>query len=323
MSRLVLLSFILVSPIYLYAQYEGVYKIPLPEEFSDYKESTIIYSTPNPDFPVHSGEEDFPVVWKHQTIIKAEDKIKVIETGAYLLYKGEWVLRAAFPRKMTKKMFNARSLKLSKGDSIVFKENWRYGNYTQTGWNFWYVKAINAKGEKIFSYEILETKGTFKDGLQILPLMNDKSCIDIPFTDEKESLSIIKMEKSNGNIQIKNDSLISFAANMIFRIPTPLAKNGDIELILKNTKKLSNKNNQYNIKGEICLNGECNEEEWTVKLASFEKTHQLSFDLNLDKKKYSSSLYNSNNKLPLHIQLSFKKDYPGSMPWNDLGKYGK
>lgn len=322
MSRFILFLFVFISPIYAHAQYDGIYDIPLPEEFADYKKSMIIYSSPNPDFPVDSGEEDFPMVWKHQTIIKATEKVKIIETGAYLLNKGKWTLRAAFPKKLTKKMFDTRSLKLSEGDSIVFQENWRYGNYTQTGWNFWYVKAINQKGEKIYGYEILETKGRFKDGLQILPLMNMDSQINGSFSGEKENNSAIKMGKSNGNIHIKNEDLISFAANMQFNL-SKQSVNADIDLILKNVRILSSENNQYSIKGDVCLNEKCHEEEWTTELVSSEKTHQLSFDLNLEASKYLSNLNDSKEKLILIIQLSFQKDYPGSMPWNDLGEYGK
>ena len=173
MFRLILLFTLITSD--CHAQYQDIYNLKLPNEFVKKSSDLMIYSSPNPNYPERDQNNTQQVVWKHETIIKALENITIQETGAFLLYNGAWKKRVAFNKKQTKKYFNTNTLTLNKGDSIVFKENWRYDKYTSTGWNFWYVKATKPTGDTIYAYNILETKGAMADGTQVLLLKSKDS----------------------------------------------------------------------------------------------------------------------------------------------------
>lgn len=325
MRYIILLSFL---PTILFAQYEGVYDIPLPEEFNGMNQSITLYSSPNPDFPEYADETKNEIIWKHKTVIKANEKIKILETGAYLLNKGTWWRRAAFNKKQTKKMFAAKKMKLSEGDSVVFQENWRYGTYTQTGWNFWYVKGVNEKGEKVFGYEILETKGIMEDGTQLFPCMESESKLAIgnneintlegKITTKNEVIQSFRIKTNN-----VSDLLGEYASENNFDL-NKLKEISRTEIIVINVSEINEKS--FLAKCDLLINGINEEYELEIEVEYSEKIISLNFIIEINPEKHQLFFKRKNTskernlqKIKIDFNLGFKKDYPGSMPWNDLG----
>ncbi|MFK7798507.1 MAG: YceI family protein [Aureispira sp.] len=337
-----LLILLLGLPFGVIAQYEGIYDLPLPEKFTDLKKGIEIYSTPNPNYAEYEDANERAIVWKHATVIKATEAITIKETGAYLLHNGTWQLRASFNARKTKEMFDTKRLKLQQGDSVVFKENWRYGTVTQTGWNFWYVIGKTASGELYYGYEILETKGSLENGTQILPLKQKDSQLSWSgkagdsdytltgtLTDFTGRLVIQQDELEKCFLKINMDalqheipSLVNHLKNKDFfdvkQYPEASFQSTNIESIGEHT---------YKVEGEFCLKGICNTEVFEIKLAVDEKAYTVQFEGAVDRTQYGvlyasskqpDKQYSIEDTIRFSGTFSFVKDYPGSMPWNTL-----
>lgn len=342
-----LLILLLGLPLGANAQYEGVYDLPLPEKFTDLKKGIELYSTPNPNYAEYEDAAENGLVWKHATVIKATEAITIKETGAYLLHNGAWQLRASFNPKKTKEMFDTKRLKLQQGDSMVFKENWRYGTVTQTGWNFWYVIGTTPSGAQYYGYEILETKGSLEDGTQVLPLKQKDSelswsgkaggsdyTLSGTLTDFRGQLTVRAEQLKKCVLHINMDamqheipSLVQHLKNKDFfdvkKYPKATFKSTNIEWITDQT---------YNVEGEFCLKGICKTEVFEVKLAVSEKAYTVQFEGAVDRTQYGvlyasskqpDKQYSIEDTIRFSGTFSFMKDYPGSMPWNTLNVIAK
>ena len=325
------------------AQVSSVHDIPLPEDLSKREQSVVMYSTPNPNWAEPADSLASEVVWKHSTIIKAKEPITITETGAYVLSYGTWWQRATFNDKETRKMFNASSLKLEAGDSIVFKENWRYDSATRSGWNFWYVKATADDGRKLYGYELLETKGSFEDGTAVLPLDMNQSSIAWSNGNEGEYVVEGTVESAAGRLFVRNDSLqmieVSFdmqsLSNDIEDLTNHL-KGKDFLWVEKHPKAwfkpqlISNQgNNQYEIQGQLCLRGECQQETFRATVVATRGTYNLNFNVSIDRTRYgilyASEVqphpdYSIPHQVTLSGTLAFSRDFPGSNPYNTIEK---
>ncbi len=333
---------ILVLPYYSIAQYEGIYNLPLPETFTNMKKKVLIYSTPNPNYAAFETEEKQFIVWKHRTIIKATEDITIKETGAYLLRNGVWWKRASFNPKQTKEMFATKRLELAKGDSLVFEKNWRYGSYTQTGWNFWYVVATTASGEMIYGYDILETKGRFQDNTQVLPLKKKDSQLTWTGKAGDSDYRLTgQITDFKGRIVVKEDVLMACSITLVMdsmthEIPSLIShlKGKDFFSVKKypestfQSEKIEIQSpNNYLVEGTLCLRGVCQKEAFNVALKITDKAYEAVFSASIDRTKYGMLFASSKEKkgkysIADEIQFlgtfSFMKDYPGSMPWNQL-----
>lgn len=332
----------LVLPYYGFAQYEGIYQLPLPERFATMKKNVIIYSSPNPNYAEFETTEKQGIVWKHRTIIKATEDLTIKETGAYLLRNGVWWKRAAFSPKETKEMFATKSLILERGDSLVFEKNWRYGKYTQTGWNFWYVIATTASGEEVYGYDILETKGRFEDNTQVLPLKKKNSKLTWTGKAGDSDYSLTgQITDFKGRLIVKDDVLKACSIRLVMdsmqhEIPSLIAhlKNKDFfhvkkypEATFESEQIELQSPNTYLVKGSLCLRGICQKEQFNILLKSTEKAYEATFSATIDRTEYGMLYASSKDKkakqsIADEIQFlgnfSFMKDYPGSMPWNKL-----
>jgi polyisoprenoid-binding protein YceI len=342
MTRSIALILFLGLPTFTLAQYENIHKIPLPDEFSSAANAVEIYSTPNPNFAEYADEKKEEIVWKHSTIIKASEEMTITETGAFLLYNGTWQKRASFNKGQIKNMFATKTLDLKEGDSIVFKENWRYANLTETGWNFWYVKAKNKKGEELYGIDILETKGELADGTKILGLSSDSSIInwtgkagdsdyslsgtiaefDGKITVQKGILKDCSITIKTNSITHEMEALIGHLKSADFfdteTYPKAEFKTNSIQMLSDTTCQL---------KGDFTLRGITKEETINVKLQTTDKAYLMQYNLDIDRTKYganyaSSKAPNENYKISDHFKLHgilyFQKDYPGSAPWNNV-----
>lgn len=333
---------ILVFPYYSIAQYEGIDSLPLPSTFATMKKKALIYSSPNPNYAAFETEEKQYIVWKHRTVIKATEDVTIKETGAYLLRNGTWWQRAAFNPKQTKEMFATKSLKLETGDSLVFEKNWRYGSYTQTGWNFWYVIATTASGEAIYGYDILETKGRFEDNTQVLPLKKKDSKLTWTGKAGDSDYGLTgTITDFGGRIIVKENVLIACSINLVMdslehEIPSLVKHLKDKEFF--NVKKYPEATfqsekierqspNNYLVEGTLCLRGVCQKEQFSIELKITEKAYEAVFNAKIDRTKYGMLFASSKEKkgkysIADEIQFlgtfSFMKDYPGSTPWSQL-----
>ncbi len=253
------------------AQQEEVEAIPLPAELAGLPNELTIFSTPNPNFPeyIEKGEK---VAWKHSTTIKAEQSIRVVETGAYLLYYGSWWKRAAFNEEQTMDIFDTKSLELAPGDSIVYEKNWRVEPWTRSGWNFWYVKAVNPQGDTLMGYDILYTAGTLEDGTQVMPMLADDSNIKWTGKGDGDYALTGTLNEFNGKIAY-NDGILSDLNvsinmdSMSHEIPALIEhlKSKDFFHVSKYpgaTFKAESmtlmENNEWKIEGQLCMRGKCN-----------------------------------------------------------------
>lgn len=314
--------------------------VPLPSELIDLPNTVTIYSTPNPNYPEYVDETHEKVVWKHSTIIKANETIEILETGAYLMNYGTWWKRASFLAEDTKDMFDTKTLSLEAGDSIVFEKNWRSEPWTRSGWNFWYVKALNAQGDTIMGYDILYTGGTLPGGFQILPMVGKESNVEWTGRAGDSDYALTgEISRVSGKITyvIGNLSELSIDLDMTsltHEIPGLIGhlKSKDFFHVSKypearfTADTMSRReNNQWRIEGELCLHGECNQEVWTVTLEDTDTAVILTFEAQIDRTKYNVNYastvkpdkeYSILDTIDLSGQFYFQKDYPGSNPWN-------
>ncbi len=344
MKHLVPLCTLLFLSFSLLAQYEKVYQIPLPEKFDGLSQEVTIKSSPNPNLPAFvEGQTDL-LIWKHSTTITATADMKVVEAGAYLLNYGTWKLRVAFKPKEIKEKFRCSSLQLKAGESITFPDNDRYGSFTETGWNFWYVIAENADGKKIFGYEILETTGKMSDGTQVLPLLTSKSQLNWTGKagDSDYSLSGT-LRASSGKLQIQEGQLRGGALEV--NMESLQHENNSVAKHLKDDDFFAVKSHpkasftiqsvealeagKYRITGEMTMKGITQTESFEVQLTEGEKQYQLNGTLILDRTKYDvlygstkapGSGYSIADEFSLEVVLVFRKDYPGSKSWNSVEK---
>lgn len=337
------LLILFLFPIALRAQYQSIPDIPLPERFKGLQQKGLtITSTPNPNWASFQTDQENPVAWKHSTHITAKEATTVIETGAYLLHYGTWKKRAAFDAKATKKMFDTKKLTLKAGETLTFEKNWRYGSYTQTGWNFWYVIGKTATGEQVFDYEILETKGQTSEGLQRLPLSKANSRLEWTGKagDSDYSLSGT-IDKFSGALTVQGEiftacsiSLDMTSLNHSNAALVKHLKNQDFFHVKKHPTITFNstlitamEDQEYQVTGELCLLGFCREETWFITLNTSTKAFEVYFETELDRTQYgmlyasskdSRSNYSIADKVSFKGVFSFTRDYPGSKPWNSV-----
>ena len=85
--------------------------------------------------------------------------------------------------------------------------------------------------------------------------------------------------------------------------------------------------NQWEIEGELCLRGKCNQELWTATVIDTDTTVILNYKTEINRTKYNvnhaSTVKPDKNYVILDtIELSgrfeFQKDYPGSNPFNTV-----
>lgn len=332
------LTFMVPAPM-IFAQREAVEALPLPAEFATLSEELNIYSTPNPNIP--ELLKDGNVAWKHATVIKADQFMEVVETGAYLLYHGTWWKRAAFDKSETKDMFDTKSLEMQPGDSIVYQKNWRVEPWSRSGWNFWYVKALNAKGDTLFGYDILYTAGELADGTQILPMLSKTSNINWTGKGDNGYQLTGTLNEFNGKIVYNNGALSGLTVNINMdsishEIPTLIEhlKSKDFFHVSKYPgatftaeKMTEGTDGEWTVEGELCMRGQCNQEVWTAEITDSETTIGLSFKTEIDRTKYKVNYastvkpdknYVIADTIELKGTLEFQKDYPGSNPFNTI-----
>ncbi len=325
-----------------FAQEDAVRNIPLPNDLINLPNKVTIYSTPNPNFPEYVDEERTEVAWKHSTIIKASESIEILETGAYLLRYGTWWKRASFSTKDTKDMFDTKTLSLAAGDSIVFEKNWRVEQWTRSGWNFWYVKALNAQGDTIMGYDILHTAGNLEDGTQIMPLVGPKSRVEWTGRAGDSDYALTgQISRMSGKMAYSDDVISDLT--VVLEMESLTHEIADLEGHLKSKDffhvskypeatftaetLMPLENNQWEIEGELCLHGKCNQETWTATLAETDTSVCLSFEAQVNRTEYKVSYassvkpdnnYSISDMIDLSGQFYFQKDYPGSNPWNSV-----
>jgi polyisoprenoid-binding protein YceI len=282
------------------------------------------------------------VVWKHSTIIKADEAIKVVETGAYLLNHGTWWKRASFGEKETKNLFDTKSLDLESGDSMVYKKNWRSEPWTRSGWNFWYVKAVNSEGDTIMGYDLLYTAGTMASGTQVLPLISPNS--DVEWTGhagDSDYALTGNFERLSGRVAFNQGTISDLSIeldmnSMSHEIPGLIShlKSKDFfhvkkypTAIFTASSATSLVDGSWTIEGELCLHGECQQEVWTATVIDSDTSVILNFNAQIDRTKYTvnyaSSVkpdkeYSISDTIELSGSFFFRKDYPGSNPWNSI-----
>lgn len=330
----------LISPVF--AQYEGIYELPLPEKFRSMTKSVGLKSVPNPNLPEFNSPEQKEIIWHHSTTITANEKLTIVEAGAYLLNYGEWKLRVAFKPKEIKEKFQCKSLHLKPGESITFPNNDRYGSFTETGWNFWYVIAENSSGEKVFGYEILQTSGKMADDLQVLPLLSSQSSINWAGKASDSDYTLAgTLRPSGGRLLVRNEQLVggelSIDMSSIQHSDKQLVKHlrNDDFFAVKSFPKSSfviesvsdNGDGTYELKGQLTVLGISQAESLFVQWTSTEKSYEVSGTLMMDRTRYgilygSSKAANGNysiaDNMEIKFQFVFRKDFPGSMPWNSI-----
>lgn len=327
---------------HIFAQKEAIIEIQLPAELANLPNKIDIYSTPNPNIPEYEDEERTNVIWKHSTIIKADETIQIIETGAYLLNYGTWWKRASFGIKETKDMFAAKSLTLAAGDSILYEKNWRSEPWTRSGWNFWYVKAINNLGDTLLGYDLLYTAGTMADGTQVLPLASPNSKVEWTGRAGDSDYALTgQIERISGKVAFNqgmiSDLSIELDMNSMSHEVSGLTshlKSKDFFHVSKypnaqftSSKTLPMDDGSWKIEGELCLRGKCNQEIWTTTLVESDTSVVLNFNAQIDRTKYKVNYastvkpddeYSISDTIDLSGSFFFRKDYPGSNPWNSV-----
>lgn len=340
----IVVVFLFFLPTVTFTQYADVYTIPLPDKFNGMRQIEGIASTPNPNLPAFENKTRRDIVWRHNTTITAPENLKVIETGAYLLMNGTWWLRASFKPRATKKMFNTKSLKLGEGQKIIFKNNNRYGYYTQTGFNFWYFIAEDAQGNNVFGYEILETAGKMADGTEVLPLIKDKSTLNwVGKAGDSDYQMTGTVNASQGQLIIKNNAIIGGYLNIdLTTIASETQSLVDHLMTVDffNTKEYPTAtfnarsvipltDSTVTLVGQLTLLGNTLPYELTAQFKQTEKAFKISVDKAAVNRVsfgmyYASTAdegstdYSISDFFYVNGTIAFQKDYPGSMPWNSV-----
>ena len=312
------------------------------KKFNAFDQSELISNTPNPNLAEFS-EGSPAIVWKHSTTILAKEEMEITEVGAYLLNNGSWTLRKAFEPKEIKKMFATSSLQLKAGQKIVFEENWRYGNYTQTGWNFWYVIAKTGEGKLIFDYDILGTIGKMEDGTQVLPLNVSQSNFhwtgkagDSDYTlsgsvAAKSGRVIVNQEGlQGGDVVMDMESITCETEGVAGHLKSKdffhTSKYPEAEFTISEVTRVAE--GKYQIKGNLNLLGQSHPQEGQAVVKETETAFSVELEMKINRVKYgilfatseekSDSGYSISEWFTIQSNLSFRKDYPGSMPWNTV-----
>jgi len=337
---LMVLSILFLMITQVQAQYDAVFEIELPDKFKGMEEIELIYSNPNPNFAELVPNSD-QVAWKHRTTIKAPVELTILEMGAYLLYNGEWMLRMSAPPKKIKELFAIKSLHLAAGDSCVFLDNNRYDSYTQTGWNFWYAIAQDAKGTRYFGYEILETKGITIHGEQVLPLTNTDSTFVWSGKAAKNDYRLSgTLLPSEGRLVTKGGKVVG--GKVAFALQSLDAGDAQLQehLLSKDfffAKKYGTityeidtidylEGNACNLYGTLTLLGNTKPEKVEATIAETDSLYAITVKAKVNRVQYGMLYSSSVDTDPDHQGIAdflwlegtvyFKKDYPGSMPWN-------
>lgn len=322
------------------AQIEQVQAIPLPDELASLPNELTIYSTPNPNIPVYTDKGE-KVAWKHSTIIKADRELRVVETGAYLIYYGNWWKRASFNETETKEMFDAKSLQLNEGDSLIYAKNWRVEPWSRSGWNFWYVKAVDVKGDTLMGYDILYTAGILEDGSQVLPLEKKLSSIHWKGSGGENYYLEGTIEEFQGKVTYQNGAITQLSIDINLESMqheigalTDHLKSKDFFYTEKYpratftaTKLTYVEDGIWEITGELCMRGKCNQEKWYATVYDKDTTIALDYEAEIDRTKYKVNYastakpddnYSISDTISLWGRFEFRKDYPGSNPFNTL-----
>ena len=197
-------------------------------------------------------------------------------------------------------MLGSKDLEVEPGDSLIYVQNYRYDQVTQSGWNFWYAKGTTPDGKTVFGYNILETKGRFEDGTEVLPLAMEGSEIAWKNGNKGEYVVEGNIEKASGRLFTKGDALtaceltldMTSLTNEITELVDHLKKEDFLhtekhpEATFKSSSVTASTKNTYTVKGELCLRGACHPETITVKLSSSKEFHTASFEANIDRTKY-------------------------------------
>lgn len=313
--------------------------IPLPEGIQQ-DDGIAIFSTPNPNHPEFIPDSD-RIVWKHQTFLVSDEDAEILEVNAYLLNKGEWMLRQSFTGKAINKMFETKKGRLLAKDTLVYRENWRVDNATRSGYNFWHVKVKTNDGEIRQAYDILYTSGRMQDGTQVLPLMVDTSSIqwtgragdsDYSLTDTIPGMSGTLIWNEGA---VQGGQLTIAIATLEHEIETlrnhllskdffHADKYPEIRLDVMDATMIEG---TAQLTCDLSLRGVTQAETFKCSMSETKESITLTGTLTLDRTAYGMTYasskapddnYSIADEISIDIELRFQKDYPGSNPWNTI-----
>jgi hypothetical protein len=139
----------------------------LPDTLRKVPVGITIFHNPNPNYPILNdvkGEYDGKYVWKHSTFVRSEmEDLEVISAGSFIWYSEEgWFTNVQYSKADFAEKFNCKNGILKKGQTYVFKKNYRFGDNLYGGDALWYVLAKDKKGKIYKGMAIIETEGSLK-----------------------------------------------------------------------------------------------------------------------------------------------------------------
>lgn len=192
----------------------------LPRQLRHIPFGIIVEHNPNPCYP---EKEDSNYVWKHNTSVRANNDMRIIEYGSFVYTKKGWYLRVKNDTKFFDEHYGTKNGMLKKDSVYVDPLSFRYSDSVFAGDAMWYYIAEDAEGNKYKGIGPIETEGISLEELNkqkgLKTYSITKSKMDWTGYGEIGSYSLSgTMKLKSGTYQIKDNQLTS--THIIFDMNT-------------------------------------------------------------------------------------------------------
>lgn len=183
----------------------------LPKKLRYLPFGMIIEHYPNPVYPERENEE---YVWKHNTTVRANKDMRIVEYGSFVYTKKGWYLRVTNDAKFFDEHYGTKNGELKKDSVYTDPLSFRRGDTVYAGDAMWYYIAVDKEGNKYKGIGPIETEEiTLKQlnqrkGLSLFS--TSKSKFNWTGYGEIGSYALSgTLILKNGTYRISNDSLLS------------------------------------------------------------------------------------------------------------------
>lgn len=206
----------------------------LPKKLRYIPFGIIVQHDPNPCYPeLENGQ----YVWKHNTTVRANKDMQIIEYGSFVYTKKGWYHRVTNDTKFFDEHYGTKNGQLKKDSVYIDPLSFRYGETAYAGDAMWYYIAVDASGNKYKGIGPIETEGISIEQLNnlkgIKSFSKTKSAFNWIGYGEIGNYSLSgTLKLNNGTYTIQNDSLIS--TNIVFDMSSIESKQEGLADHLKN-----------------------------------------------------------------------------------------
>ena len=127
----------------------------LPKKLRYLPFGMIIEHYPNPVYP---EKEDNQYVWKHNTTVRANKDMRIIEYGSFVYTKKGWYLRVSNDAKYFDEHYGTKNGELKKDSVYTDPLSFRLGDTVYAGDAMWYYIAVDKEGNKYKGIGPIETE---------------------------------------------------------------------------------------------------------------------------------------------------------------------